>query len=89
MNHITPQSGIPTNLKRLPWRDNVFVERLWRTIKYEEVYLRAYASVPEARASLGRYIEGFYNTRRPHSSLDGQTPDEAYSTALPSIPMAA
>jgi putative transposase len=71
------------------WRDNVFVERLWRTIKYEEVYLRAYASVPEARASLGRYIEGFYNTLRPHSSLDGQTPDEAYSTALPSIPMAA
>jgi len=71
------------------WRDNVFVERLWRTIKYEEVYLRAYASVTEARASLGRYIEGFYNTRRPHSSLDRQTPDEVYFTALPSIPMAA
>jgi len=71
------------------WRDNVFVERLWRTIKYEEVYLRAYASVSEARASLGRYIEGFYNTRRPHSSLDRQTPDEAYLTALPSISMAA
>ena len=71
------------------WRDNVFVERLWRSIKYEEVYLRAYASVPEARASLGRYIDGFYNTRRPHSRLDGQTPDEAYFTALPSIPMAA
>ncbi|MFO0401590.1 MAG: IS3 family transposase, partial [Alphaproteobacteria bacterium] len=71
------------------WRDNVFVERLWRSIKYEEVYLRAYASVPEARASLGRYIDGFYNTRRPHSSLGGQTPDEAYFTALPSIPMAA
>ncbi|MFO0170010.1 MAG: IS3 family transposase [Alphaproteobacteria bacterium] len=71
------------------WRDNVFVERLWRTIKYEEVYLRAYASVSEARASLGRYIDGFYNTRRPHSSLDGQTPDEAYFTALPSIPMVA
>ena len=71
------------------WRDNVFVERLWRTIKYEEVYLRAYASVPDARASLSRYIDGFYNTRRPHSSLDRQTPDEAYFTALPSIPMAA
>jgi putative transposase len=40
------------------WRDNVFVERLWRTIKYEEVYLRAYESVPEVRASLGRYIDG-------------------------------
>ena len=71
------------------WRDNVFVERLWRTIKYEEVYLRAYASVSEARASLGRYIDRFYNTRRPHSSLDRKTPDEAYFNALPSIPMAA
>jgi len=71
------------------WRDNVFVERLWRTIKYEEVYLRAYANVPEARASLGRYIDGFYNTRRPHSSLARQTPDEAYFNALSSIPMAA
>jgi len=59
------------------WRDNVFVERLWRTIKYEEVYLRAYASVPEARAGIGRYL-GFYNSRRPHSSLDGRTPDQAY-----------
>jgi putative transposase len=71
------------------WRDNVFVERLWRTIKYEEVYLRAYASVPEARASIGRYIEGFYNTRRPHSSLDRQTPDEAYFNARQPIPVAA
>jgi putative transposase len=59
------------------WRDNVFVERLWRTIKYEEVYLHAYDSVPEARASIGRYL-GFYNSRRPHSSLDGKTPDQAY-----------
>jgi len=71
------------------WRDNVFVERLWRTIKYEEVYLRAYASVPEARASIGRYIDGFYNVRRPHSSLDRQTPDEAYFKALQPIPVAA
>jgi putative transposase len=71
------------------WRDNAFVERLWRSIKYEEVYLRAYASVSEARASLGQYIYGFYDTRRPHSSLDRQTPDEAYSTAPPAIPMAA
>ena len=58
------------------WRDNVFVERLWRTIKYEEAYLRAYASVSEARAGIGRYL-GFYNSRRPHSSLDGKTPDQA------------
>ena len=59
------------------WRDNVFVERLWRTIEYEEVYLRAYAGVPEARAGIGRYLT-FYNSRRPHSSLDGKTPDQAY-----------
>jgi putative transposase len=59
------------------WRDNVFVERLWKSVKYEEVYLRAYDSVGEARASLGRYLE-FYNSLRPHSSLDRKTPDEAY-----------
>ena len=59
------------------WRDNIFVGRLWRTIKYEEVYLRAYVDVSEARASISRYL-GFYNSRRPHSSLDGKTPDQAY-----------
>jgi len=59
------------------WRDNVFVERLWRSVKYEEVYLRAYDSVGQARASLGRYLD-FYNRKRPHSSLDASTPDEAY-----------
>ena len=64
------------------WRDNVFVERLWRSVKYEEVYLRAYDSVSEARASIGRYL-GFYNSRRPHSSLDGVTPDQAYFNSLP------
>ena len=60
------------------WRDNVFIERVWRSVKYEEVYLRAYDTVSEARASIGRYF-GFYNTRRPHSSLDRQTPDYATS----------
>jgi putative transposase len=70
------------------WRDNVFVERLWRTIKYEEVYLRAYANVAEARASIGRYI-GFYNSRRPHSSLDGKTPDQAYFNLLTPVAAAA
>ena len=70
------------------WRDNVFVERLWRSIKYEEVYLRAYRTVPEARAGIGRYL-AFYNTRRPHSSLDRQTPDQAYFNALMPIPAAA
>ena len=64
------------------WRDNVFVERLWRSVKYEEVYLRAYDSVSEARTSIGRYFN-FYNGRRPHSSLDGMTPDQAYFTPLP------
>ena len=64
------------------WRDNVFVERLWRSVKYEEVYLKGYDSVSEARASLGRYLD-FYNGRRPHSSLDGRTPDEAYFNPLP------
>lgn len=70
------------------WRDNVFVERLWRTVKYEEVYLRAYASVSEARASIGRYF-GFYNGMRPHSSLGGQTPDQAYLNQPAPIPVAA
>jgi putative transposase len=70
------------------WRDNVFVERLWRTLKYEEVYLRAYDSVAEARAGISRYLS-FYNSRRPHSSLDRQTPDQAYFNALQPIPAAA
>ena len=70
------------------WRDNVFVERLWRSIKYEEVYLRAYDTVSEARASIGRYL-AFYNGRRPHSSLERKTPDAAYFNALMPIPAAA
>jgi len=69
------------------WRDNVFVERLWRRVKYEEVYLRAYESVGQARDSIGRYLD-FYNRRRPHSSLDGDTPDQAYFNSPP-IRMAA
>ena len=66
------------------WRDNVFVERLWRSVKYEEVYLRAYDSVGEARASIGRYLN-FYNRKRPHSSLDARTPDRAYFDHLPQV----
>jgi putative transposase len=66
------------------WRDNVFVERFWRSIKYEEVYLHAYDSIAEAKAGIGRYIAFFYNGRRPHSSLlDRRTPDEVYFGALP------
>ena len=64
------------------WRDNVFVERLWRSVKYEEVYLKAYDSVSEASASIGRYLD-FYNRRRPHSSLDDATPNQAYFNPLP------
>jgi putative transposase len=70
------------------WRDNVFVERLWRSVKYEEVYLRAYDSVGDARASLGRYLV-FYNALRPHSSLDAQTPDHAYFNHRPQRAAAA
>ena len=62
--------------------DNVFVERLWRSMKYEEVYLRAHASVSAAIAGVGRYLE-FYNGRRPHTALRDQTPDEAYLTQRP------
>jgi len=60
----------------------VFVERLWRSVKYEEVYLKAYDSVSDARTSIGRYLN-FYNGRRPHSSLDDKTPDQAYFVPLP------
>jgi putative transposase len=69
------------------WRDNVFVERLWRTVKYEEVYLKAYESVRQARESIGRFV-GFYNSRRPHASLDRMTPDEVYFKSLPVLPKA-
>lgn len=86
---VLKTAGIAISMDgRGAWRDNVFVERLWRTIKYEEVYLRAYVSVSEARASLGRYL-AFYNAGRPHSSLDRQTPDEAYFNPLQPIPAAA
>ena len=68
------------------WRDNVFVERLWRSVKYEEVYLRAYDGVSEARASLGRYLD-LYNRRRPHSSLDDMTPDQAYFGSQRMLPV--
>lgn len=59
------------------WRDNVFVERLWKSIKYENVYLHAYKSVAQAKAGIGKYL-AFYNEQRPHSSLDGRTPDDVY-----------
>ena len=72
------------------WRDNVFVERLWRSVKYEEVYLHAYETVGAARDGIGRYLD-LYNRRRPHSALDGRTPDNAYfeHTSMPPIRLAA
>jgi putative transposase len=66
------------------WRDNVFIERLWRTIKYEEVYLRAYDGTTQARTSLGKYIT-FYNEQRPHSALDGHTPHAVYFNHQPAL----
>ena len=70
------------------WRDNVFVERLWKSVKYEEVYLKAYDTVATARENLGTYLT-FYNTRRPHQSLDGKTPDTFYFDTLPPMKIAA
>jgi putative transposase len=75
-------SGVFNMDGRGAWRDNVFVDRLWRSVKYEEVYLLAYGSVAEARASLGRYLI-FYNAIRPHVSLDARTLDDAYFMRMP------
>ena len=63
------------------WRDNVFVERLWKTIKYEEIYLHAYNSVSDARAGIGNYLL-FYNQRRPHTEHGGDTPDNMYCSTI-------
>lgn len=69
------------------WRDNVFVERLWRSVKYEEVYLHAYQSVAEARSGIGKYF-AFYNARRSHTALDRQTPDHIYFKSNEPLPLA-
>ena len=70
------------------WRDNVFVERLWRTVKYEHVYKHVYACVGEAKSKIAKYLD-WYNTGRVHSSLDDQTPDQAYWDKLPKLAVAA
>ena len=82
-NHITISMDC-----RGCWRDNVFVERLWKSIKYEEVYVRSYDTVSQARDGIGRYLN-FYNTRRPHGALDAMTPDEYYYQHLPALQQAA
>ena len=64
------------------WRDNVFVERLWKSVKYEEIYLHGYETVTDAKQALTRYFD-FYNRRRPHSTLDGKTPDTVYFNLPP------
>ena len=66
------------------YMDNIFVERLWRSVKYEEVYLKAYEGVPEAKAALGTYLD-FYNDERPHQSLGYRAPRQVYEAA--NIPM--
>jgi putative transposase len=70
------------------WRDNVFVERLWRSVKYERVYLKAYDNVSAARADIAEYMD-WYNTHRPHSKLDRRTPQETYLATLPQMKLAA
>ena len=70
------------------WRDNVFVERLWKSVKYEGVYLHAYDTVNDAQRGLARYVT-LYNQHRPHSSLDDKTPDEFYFENLPALPKTA
>jgi len=70
------------------WRDNVFVERLWRSVKYERVYLKAYDGVSAARADIADYMD-WYNARRPHSSLERLTPHEKYLAVLPPMKPAA
>jgi putative transposase len=63
------------------WVDNVFVERLWRSLQYEEVYLKAYETPKQAEVEIGRYFR-FYNEKRRHQSLDRQTPDAVYYAGL-------
>ena len=82
---LVQQQGIALSMDgKGAWRDNLFVERLWKTVKYEEVYLHAYDSVPEAQRHLAVYLT-FYNQGRPHTALDGQTPDMAYFAARPQL----
>ena len=87
--HAVKEQGCKLSMDgRGAWRDHVFVERLWKSVKYERVYLYAYDSVNEARWSIMQYMD-WYNQSRPHSSLDKHTPDEAYTVMLPTGKLAA
>ena len=66
------------------WRDNIFIERLWKTVKYEEIYLKAYESISHAKKELTKFFDR-YNTRRPHQGLNDRTPDEVYWGTLPKV----
>jgi len=80
---LVQQHGIQLSMDgKGAWRDNLFVERLWKSVKYEEVYLQAYDSVSEAQHGLAQYFT-FYNSGRPHSALDGRTPDMVYFDVQP------
>jgi putative transposase len=86
---VLKEHGIAISMDgRGQWRDNVFVERLWKSVKYEEVYLKAYETVSAARAGIAGYID-FYNARRPHRTHRGQTPDGVYFASLPALKAAA
>ncbi len=81
--NLVTQSGAQISMVgKGSWRDNVFIERLWKTLKYHHVYLHAYESVADARTKILSFLD-WYNTQRPHSSLDGMTPDEMYFKTLP------
>jgi putative transposase len=87
--HAVKEQGCQLSMDgRGAWRDNVFVERLWKSVQYERVYLCAYDSVTAARTSILEYL-GWYNQSRPHSSLGHHTPDEAYAVMLPTGKRAA
>ena len=64
------------------WMDNIFIERLWKTVKYEDIYLKAYSSIADVRKGLKAYFER-YNSRRRHQGLGDRTPDEVYFSTLP------
>ena len=66
------------------WSDNILIERLWKTVKYEEIYLKAYESISHAKKELAKFFDR-YNTRRPHQGLNDRVPDDVYWSTLPKV----